>query len=670
MRKGFAVSFAAAIASAAAPAALPGQMLVDVAPSLGIVHHHDDPRAISGGVAIFDFDKDGYQDLYLTGGLGGDILYRNNGDDTFDDVTRGRGITFSNVVQTTGVIAADFDGDGFEDLFITTTEGEHVRLLRNEAGERFTDVSVAAGLSRTTAWSTSATAGDVDGDGDLDVYVGNYVAYTKLPFEDHITGGLPNYLLRNDGTGRFAVEVRDSPTEVGCTLATLLSDKDRDGDPDLFVLNDFGDFYAPNGLFDNDVATGTLAEESFERRFYAAINAMGIAGADLNADRLPDYYITNIADNYLFQSSASGGYEERAAAVNAADGAGVSWGTAIVDLDDDGRPDIITSKGSLLRSASDMRPQVLFGGVDNEWYFPIGSELAYDGENNSRGLAIGDLNNDGRPDVVMAGVRTHAGSSARTRVYINRGAAGGGLEQALDLRLVVDVGGAPAIGALVDVHTASRVRAHELTCGGSFLSSHAPMVHVGLGDEVVDSVVVRWPVGKAGRPPGSTVAGLSPGYRYVIASTGEVLVERYERHSWCGRPTTPYGGAITGPGRYRFRVPGEGRDTLVYVSVSTANAAGFPGCNSAAAHPAGDPELNIYPVPFTTGLTVELQGAQMLEASLIDLNGRDLGVRAVAQGPSRWLLSPIDSNTLPPGMYVVRIRTTGGVLSRRVTLLR
>lgn len=649
------------------PVTLPGQMLVDVAAALGVEHYHQDPRVMSGGVAIFDFDKDGYQDVYLTGGLGGDILYRNNGDDTFVDVTRDAGITFSNVVQTTGAIAADFDGDGFEDLFITTVEDAHARLLHNEAGSGFTDVSVAAGLAQTTAWSMSATAGDIDGDGDLDIYVGNYVRYTDLPFENHITGGLPNYLLRNDGSGRFAVELRSSPRELGCTLATLLSDKDRDGDPDLFVLNDFGDFYAPNGLFDNDPAAGTLTEESQGRRFYAAINAMGIAGADLNADQLPDYYITNIADNYLFESSPSGNYEERAATVNAADGDGASWGTAIVDLDDDGRPDIVTSKGSLLRGGNlDMAPHLLFGGIDNEWYFPLGFELAYVGNNNSRGLAVGDLNQDGHVDVVMSGVRSQVLETARTRVYINRGVAGVEPGHYMNLRLVHGAGGSPAVGALVDLYTSHRTRAYELSCGGSYLSSHAPVIHVGISpDETIDSVMVRWPPAPTGRPQASTLTDLHPDHQYLVTPTGEVLVERYERRSWCGQPLMLYGSSINGPGRYRFRLPGGARDTLVYLAIA-AGATGFPECSSAAGEGAGVPHLTIYPVPFGDDLTVEIEGVAVLEAILFDLNGRRLNSRLDADGRSGWRVTLLEPATLPPGLYVLRLRTEVGVISRRV----
>lgn len=461
-------------------------------PQMGIDHYTYDPSGMAGGVAILDYDRDGHQDIYLTGGLAPDVLYRNLGNGTFTDVTKEMGISFFNIVKTMGVVAADIDGDGFTDLFVTTADGDHCYLLRNEEGRFFADVSLSAGI-RHEAWSSSATLADYDGDGDLDIYVGNYVKADGEPFDQFILGAQPDFLYRNEGRGQFTlVPTPLADARPGCTLATLFSDYDRDGEPDLFILNDFGDYYEPNNLLRN------LGDESkqFESvgqqaKVRAAINSMGIASGDLNEDGYTDYYVTNIGDNLLYLGSEEGTFRQVATELFVNDGTGMSWGTVIQDFDNDGHLDLYVNKGYL-------------HGIDvaqfNRVYLGDGSTLQFDDrsrylyvrgvENKARGVAWGDLNNDGFVDLVVSGVRLHRDHSARTLVYMNEGKGGNWLK----IKLTGKVANTEATGARLTVYAGGHGISREYTSGGSYLSGNESVVHIGLGSVTsIDSLVVDWP---------------------------------------------------------------------------------------------------------------------------------------------------------------------------------
>ena len=181
---------------------LQAQIFVERAMELGIEHHMYDPSAMGGGVAIFDFNNDGFEDIYFTGGLNEDKLFENLGDGTFSDVTKKMRITAFSIVKTMGVVAGDIDNDGFTDLLVTTAEGHPCYLLKNEGGEYFTNISKAAGIDHI-AWSMTATMADYDLDGDLDIYVGNYVEFSEVPFDQNITNAAEDFFYQNNGNSTF-----------------------------------------------------------------------------------------------------------------------------------------------------------------------------------------------------------------------------------------------------------------------------------------------------------------------------------------------------------------------------------------------------------------------------------------------------------------------------------
>jgi hypothetical protein len=457
----------------------------------GVHHYHHDPTGMGGGVAILDFNRDGHQDLYLTGGLANDQLLENQGDGTFRDVTSELGISFFNQVRTVGVVAGDLDNDGYPDLLVTTGPGAPVTLLRNEAGTFFRDVTTGAGFVHPS-WSTSATLSDIDGDGDLDVYIGNYVAFDGAPFEEHITAPQEDFLYRNRGDGTFELLPPTlPPAHAGCTLATLFSDYDLDGYQDLFVLNDFGEFYEPNNLLRRSPNGLGFTRVSDRANMRAAMNAMGIAVGDLNGDDRPDYFITNIGDNRLYTGEADGTFTERARTYGVNDGAGMSWGTAIQDFNNDGVLDLYVNKGYLYHTDVSQNNYLFLGtGAEGRFNPVVRPFIVNDANNKARGLAWGDLNNDGALDLVAVGVRSQPDHTARTLIYLNESTP----EHWLSVEFRGTTANRQGVGARVRAYAGEDYQSREMTVGGSYLSSHQSVVHFGLGRQArLDSLVIDWP---------------------------------------------------------------------------------------------------------------------------------------------------------------------------------
>lgn len=456
--------------------------------ALGIDHHTLDPTGMGGGAVVFDYNNDGWQDIYLTGGQAPDQLYENLGNGTFEEVSKQRRITAFNVVKTMGVVAGDIDNDGYSDLLITTGEGHRNYLLRNEGGEYFTDISSPAGIIHE-AWSSSATMGDYDGDGDLDIYVGNYVSFDALPFEDHITGAEANFLYRNEGNLTFTLVTESTlSAPAGCTLATLFTDTDSDGSADLFVLNDFGDFYQANQLFRQGVAD-TWAAEGAASGVDAAINAMGIAGGDFDEDGDMDYYVTNIGDNLYHQNNGDGTFDNVATSLYINDGTGSSWGTVAGDFNNDGHLDLYVNKGFLYDLDIAQFNRLYYGSGVKRIFTDDSRQLVIpDANNKARGVASGDFNNDGAIDLVVNGVRLNDNHTARSLIYM--GKAEGNY---LRIKLRGTAANASAIGSHIMLYAEDLTISREVTAGGSYLSGHEPTVHFGLGNRMaIDSIVIDW----------------------------------------------------------------------------------------------------------------------------------------------------------------------------------
>lgn len=447
------------------------------------------------GVGVFDYDRDGKMDILVVSGEGAPSrLYRNLGDYKFVDVTDKVGLARKGWGQ--GVCSGDLNGDGWEDVVVTYWGEPSVYF--NEKGERFREVRLK---QQGTRYNTGCALVDYDRDGDLDIFMANYLEFDfeKTPkkganpycfYRNEPVNcgprGLPfgrNLLYRNDGGGKFTdvSEVAGvAAPDQHYGLGVVVVDVNDDGWPDVYVACD----QTASLLYVNQ-KDGTFREEGLLRGVALdedgrALSGMGVAAGDFDGDGKIDLFRTNFSDERvtLYRNRGDGSFDE----VTMAAGLGINtsyvgWGTAFVDWDNDGWPDLVQANGHVFPELGQYRQRAVayrnVGGKFEEVAVP-------EGRHSSRGLAVGDFNNDGQ----MAVVINHQ-NEAPGFWKLSGKAAGHWL------RVV-----AP-IGAKVRVKAGGRWRVDEVRAGGSYLSQHDKRLHFGLGmAERLEAVEVRWPDGK------------------------------------------------------------------------------------------------------------------------------------------------------------------------------
>jgi hypothetical protein len=504
---------------------LDGRRFVDITDRAGVDEVHDPgatgekwvPETMGAGVAVLDADGDGWMDLYLvqSGPLFGDRsrapgnrLFRNRGDGTFADITEQAGVGDTGYGQ--GAVAADVNGDGAVDLYVANY-GPNVLYVNNGDGT-FTDVSAAAGVD-DPRWSTSAAFFDADGDTDLDLYVANYVEFS---LETHRVCGDPEsgrvsychpdvypsspdalYVNRGDGTFTDATERAGIVDLDGKGLGVVAADLDNDGLTDLYVANDS----TPNFLFANR-GDGTFDEVGLYRG--AAFNGagqtqagMGVDAGDVDGDGWLDLIVTHLSmeDNALYLGGPGGyRYGTGAAGLYGPSLPVLGFGCAFFDLDADGDLDLVVANGDVVDNIDQFRagaswaqPDQVFVNDGAGRFDLLPPELAGDLSEPrvGRGLAVADVDNDGRQDLVV----TH--NRGRARLYRNAGGGGRWLGIALD-----GTGGNRAgIGARVHVRAGGMSTFREVRAGSSYASSNDPRLVFGLGEADGADVSVRWPNG-------------------------------------------------------------------------------------------------------------------------------------------------------------------------------
>jgi hypothetical protein len=478
------------------------------------------------GVAMIDYDGDGLVDLFFVNGStldgfpGGteptNHLYRNKGDRTFEDVTVKAGLAASGWGQ--GACVGDYDNDGRDDLFVTSWGGNH--LYHNDGAGHFTDVTAAAGLtSPQRRWSTGCAFLDYDRDGRLDLFVGNYIdfdpaatprpesglcRYRGLPVACGPSGlpGAHNLLYHNRGDGTFEdVSERAGITHTTGTYALGVStiDFDNDGWVDLYVADDS----SPSVLYRNnhdgtftDIAVGAGCAYSQDGK---AQSGMGVAVGDYDRNGTMDIFKTNFAGDTstLYANTGHGACEDRTFAA----GLGLNtrwlgWGTAFVDLDNDGWLDLLLANGHVYPEVRTVRsesgyeqPKVVYRNLGNGRFEDITARLGppLTVPKAARGAAFGDIDNDGWIDVAIANVND------RPDLYRVTGDPG---RHWIELKLVGTVSNRDAIGARVHIAAGDAHQWQEVRGGGSYLSQNDLRVHFGLGAAtIVDRLDVRWPNG-------------------------------------------------------------------------------------------------------------------------------------------------------------------------------
>lgn len=505
----------------------------DVTAQVGVHFLHQAPHSsrkylletMGSGVALFDYDNDGRLDLYVVNGAPfGDYvpkgtipektgpkywnrLYHQRADRTFEDVTEKAGL--EGVGYGMGVAVGDYDNDGYEDLFVTSLGGNH--LYHNNGNGTFTDVTKQAGVGGS-GWSTSAAWVDLDGDGYLDLVVLRYITWD---WDDVWCGPRDNrgychpdvfppismLVYHNNGNGTFTEEAKKLGLGIpGKALGISIADYDRDGHPDLFVANDsmveFLFHNKGNGTFDEVGLESGVAVDADGRTFAG----MGTDFADYNNDGWPDLFVDDLANQKyaLYRNDRDGtfSYDSYATGVAGTTLLHSGWGVRFIDYDNDGWKDLLIAQGhdldTIEKSFPDLHyrePPMLLRNIDGKRFVNVGpvSNDVFRQRWAGRGLATGDIDNDGREDAVI----TENGGPVH--ILMNRTKTA---NHWIGFKLVGHKSNRDGIGAVIRIDTSEGSQWETVTTSSSYLSASDVRAHFGLGrDTSVKTVEIRWPSG-------------------------------------------------------------------------------------------------------------------------------------------------------------------------------
>ncbi|MPY89448.1 MAG: hypothetical protein GEU99_16165 [Luteitalea sp.] len=501
---------------------------VNVAADWGIDFTHENGASpdkimvetFGSGVAAFDYDNDGWVDLFFANGANlskgtpspGNVLYRNTGNRRFVDVTRQAGVA-GNGRFATGVAVGDIDNDGFLDLYVGGYGGG--LLYRNNGDGSFTNVTTRAGVAGE-GWISSAGFFDFNRDGHLDLYVARYLDYDvrrdpycgyrkegyRMYCDPRNFDGVPDLLYRNSGDGTF-VDVSAAAgiaNPAGKGLGVAFGDVNNDGWPDIYVANDLlrNFLYVNNGdgtFTDATYAAGVGYDENGKPQA-----GMGAEIADYDGDGRLDIFVTNFSEelNELYRNAGDLVFEDttRAAGLESA-WRYLGFGTKLFDANNDGTLDIHVTNGHVIDNIARYSPTLSYKQTDQLFLNRGGGRFldasaeagpAFRIEHVGRGSAVADLDNDGHLDIVVA----NAGAApivmhndGRTRQHWLRVVARGKVSNRF------------GVGARVAVESGGRAQVREIGAAGSYLSASDLRLHVGLGrNESVDRLIIQWSSGR------------------------------------------------------------------------------------------------------------------------------------------------------------------------------
>ena len=510
-------------------------------------------ESMSGGVALIDYDRDGWPDIYFTNAPGIDMalagrkarsaLYHNNHDGTFTDVTEKAGVGYP--CWAMGASVGDYDNDGWPDLLVTCFGG--VTLFRNNHDGTFSNVTKQAGLSADSGWATGAAFGDYDRDGWADLFVAHYVdldlkdlpefgskptcQYHAIAVQCGPRGlkGSPDALYHNNGNGTFtevskAAGVDDAQRFFG--LTAVWSDFNNDGRLDLFVAND-GE---PNYLYRND-GNGHFTDIALAAGVAVNLDGseqanMGVALGDYEHKGLFSIAITHFSEEYaaLYRNDGGLNFTDVSYPSGIARGTTpyVGWGDAFFDLDNDGWPDLIMVNGHVYPQVDTKdigtrfrEPKLLFLNQHDGTFRDISklAGAAIQIPQVSRGLAVGDLFNDGRLDIVVENLE------GEPMILRNQGGdkqegdkQGGPRNHWISFELEGAKGNRLALNARLRATAGDLVQQDEVRSGGSYLSQSDLRIHFGLANhEKVDKVEIFWPSGKV-----ETLTNVGADHFYIL----------------------------------------------------------------------------------------------------------------------------------------------------------
>ena len=482
-------------------------------------------ETMTGGVALFDYNNDGLLDIFLTNGA--EIpsleksnpsfynrLFRNNGDGTFTDVTEESGLT--GVGYSMGVAAGDYDNDGFVDLYVAGFDRN--QLFHNNGDGTFTDVTEKAGVggkipNQGKPWSVAAGWLDYNNDGLLDLFVVNYLDYSISTAHscqtDNIVDycspneyrGTPNILYRNNGDGTFTDVSQQSHLSqfVGKGMGVAFADYDGDGFTDIFVSNDT----FPNFLLHNN-GDGTFTDVALLAGVAYNENGKTVAGMgtdfrDIDNDGRPDiFHAAMYGDTFpLYRNLGNGQFEDVTdmTGLAAMTTRLTAWGTGIFDFDNDGNKDIFVAGSAILDNSMEVNhkpyllPNGLYRNLGNMAFKDMSAKAgaSFSVPAAHRGAAFGDLNNDGKIDIVVTVL------NGSPQLLMNRSP---NHNHWIILKLVGVADNRDGLGTKVKITTASGIQYNEATTAVGYNSSSDKRVYFGLGNAtVVDRIELAWPTG-------------------------------------------------------------------------------------------------------------------------------------------------------------------------------
>jgi hypothetical protein len=481
------------------------------------------PETLGPGVAFIDYDNDGWQDIFIVNGTAWPghpghattpALYHNNHDGTFTDVTQKAGLAIP--MYGMGVAVGDYDNDGYDDLFVTAYGQNH--LFRNNGNGTFTDVTKKAGLTTPPELSASAAWVDYDRDGHLDLLVTNYVQWspekdlycsmdgkTKSYCTPETYPGQSARLWHNRGNGTFEdVTKKAGLYDTGSkSLGVAILDANQDGWPDIAISNDT----QPNKLYINN-GKGAFTEEGVAAGIAysddgVARAGMGIDAADYDRSGYPSLLVTNFSNQMLalYHNERNGLFVDTAPSseVGRSSLLTLGFGCFFFDYDLDGWPDFYVADGHLDDSIERIQQRIhfaepphLYHNLNGKNFEDVAASMgqSFDAPRVARGAAYGDINNDGAPDIVIT---TNAGAAS---LFLNQGST----NHALRIKLIGTKSNRDGIGAEVQVKSATTTQKQMLRSGSSYLSSSELILTFGLGASTkADTIEVRWPSGAVDR---------------------------------------------------------------------------------------------------------------------------------------------------------------------------